>query len=640
MSCRLPACQAVPLASVLSSWLCGGQLLGFHPVMPLFGKKDKEKEKDKGRERSDSSSRLAGGSKPNSTSVSNLVAGVERRPSAIPTAPAKAKKPEENYTILKKLGEGAFGVCHLVEDTTDGSAHVLKRMKCRDKDEMLDALKEMVMMRICVSPFVVKFKEFFKDDERLEVCLVMEFCEEGDLFHRLREAYESKTPLAEMRVLRWFVQILLGLEAIHEKKFVHRDLKPGNIFLSRWDVVKLGDFGLGVFTGREKPQLREEEVAGTPGFIAPEILNNLPYDAKSDVYALGCCLYEMLTLRSAYFDTKNDCFPQAPPEGLYSKQLEELLLRLLVPNPAHRPSVKEVLADPLIKDRAVAMRQEQDLLQRVTEMEERIGYSHHERRKHAAKSYLKSSGLGEDSARITDVANELEELVQKATGRRGSSADLLDVPSPPVAQPRPAPADDYASDAIEDTPSHRVPVPEAANKRELYDTLSTELAARRRKEHMLERKIKATRVQSSELHEEAEKGKDKIIDMMEVELNELRNKNLAFELLFAEMMKEKPAQPAAPVAAAAPAESVPVPAGAIPQFRRTSTADLNAIRDKLDVRDKTVQELAEENRILREKLAAAELAAKGATAAPSTAAATTATPAQPYRSQCENCVVC
>lgn len=412
-----------------------------------------------------------------------------RQSVAIPIMPVSNRiRPEDNYRVQKKLGEGAFGVCHLVEDTSDGSAYVLKRMKCQDKVEMLEALKEMVMMRICTSPFVVKFKEFYKDDVKLEVCLLMEFCEEGDLFHRLREAYEAKVTLPEEQILRWITQIALALESIHAKKFVHRDLKPGNIFLSRWDVVKLGDFGLGVFLERDKGQSKDEEVAGTPGFIAPEILQGKTYDAKSDVFALGCCLYEMLTLRSAYYDTKNDYFPQPPPDGVYSDAISDLLLKLLTPDPAHRPSIETVLQSPLLKDRAVAMRAEQELLGKVMDLERNIGYKHHERRKHAAKSYLAGSVV-EKNTKISEVVEEWNTLVQKAH----NGNDIQDG---------------------KELPEHVV-----AN-------LDSQMSLRKNRVTQLEQKLRSD-------------NRDPNAEDMAKELAELRDRNAVFEVLLEDMRKEK-----------------------------------------------------------------------------------------------------
>jgi len=177
----------------------------------------------------------------------------------------------DNYKVLRKLGEGGFGSAYLVEDKRDHTEYVLKVIHCKDKDEAMEALKEMVMMRICVSPHVVTFKEYFRDTEKNEVSLVMEYCEDGDLYHRLKEAFDQKRKIPEQRILRWFTQICMGLRDIHGYQMMHRDVKPGNCFLSRWDVVKLGDFGLGALAPRKPTEFIETDIAGTPGFMSPEL---------------------------------------------------------------------------------------------------------------------------------------------------------------------------------------------------------------------------------------------------------------------------------------------------------------------------------------------------------------------------------
>lgn len=115
--------------------------------------------------------------------------------------------------------------------------------------------------------------------EKNEVTLVMEYCEDGDLYHRLKAAFDQKKKIPEERILRWFTMICMGLRDIHShqvyceatchsdtSQMMHRDLKPGNVFLSRWDVVKLGDFGLGALAPRKPTEFvadKERDIAGT-----------------------------------------------------------------------------------------------------------------------------------------------------------------------------------------------------------------------------------------------------------------------------------------------------------------------------------------------------------------------------------------
>jgi len=145
-------------------------------------------------------------------------------------------------------------------------------------------------------------------------------------------------------VLRWLIQAALAIEHMHTHGVLHRDIKPSNLFLNRWQDLKLGDFGLSAVTASGAKLVH---AVGTLGYAAPEIMRHKPYDAKSDIYALGCSLYEMATLRSVYDDQHTDVFP-VPLPNRYSRDLEKLVQAMISKDPERRPSASEVLAHPLL----------------------------------------------------------------------------------------------------------------------------------------------------------------------------------------------------------------------------------------------------------------------------------------------------
>ncbi|XP_048338242.1 serine/threonine-protein kinase Nek4-like [Sphaerodactylus townsendi] len=141
---------------------------------------------------------------------------------------------------------------------------------------------------------------------------------------------------------------------LHEKHILHRDLKTQNVFLTRSNIIKVGD--LGIARVLENQYDMASTLIGTPYYMSPELFSNKPYNYKSDVWALGCCVYEMATLKHA-FNAKDmnslvyriieGKLPPMPKD--YSTQLKELIRTMLSKKPEERPSVRSILRQPYIK---------------------------------------------------------------------------------------------------------------------------------------------------------------------------------------------------------------------------------------------------------------------------------------------------
>ena len=121
----------------------------------------------------------------------------------------------------------------------------------------------------------------------------------GDLEQRLAQLKEREGgAVTQPQVLDWFVQMALALQYLHSRRILHRDLKTANVFLTRRDIVKLGDFGVSRVLSATAELART--FVGTPYYLSPELLNNQPYGQPSDVWALGCIFYEVATLEHPY----------------------------------------------------------------------------------------------------------------------------------------------------------------------------------------------------------------------------------------------------------------------------------------------------------------------------------------------------
>ncbi|XP_072575824.1 serine/threonine-protein kinase Nek1 isoform X31 [Vulpes vulpes] len=182
----------------------------------------------------------------------------------------------------------------------------------------------------------------------------MDYCEGGDLFKRINA--QKGILFQEDQILDWFVQICLALKHVHDRKILHRDIKSQNIFLTKDGTVQLGDFGIARVLNSTVELART--CIGTPYYLSPEICENKPYNNKSDIWALGCVLYEMCTLKHAFEagNMKNLVLKiisgSFPPVSLhYSYDLRNLLSQLFKRNPRDRPSVNSILEKGFIAKR-------------------------------------------------------------------------------------------------------------------------------------------------------------------------------------------------------------------------------------------------------------------------------------------------
>lgn len=260
----------------------------------------------------------------------------------------------EKYARLQKIGEGSFGKAILVKSTEDDRQYVIKeinisRMSNKEREE---SRREVAVLANMKHPNIVQYRESFEENGSLYI--VMDYCEGGDLFKRINA--QKGVLFQEDQILDWFVQICLALKHVHDRKILHRDIKSQNIFLTKDGTIQLGDFGIARVLNSTVELART--CIGTPYYLSPEICENKPYNNKSDIWALGCVLYEMCTLKHAFEagNMKNLVLKiisgSFPPVSLhYSYDLRCLLSQLFKRNPRDRPSVNSILEKGFIAKR-------------------------------------------------------------------------------------------------------------------------------------------------------------------------------------------------------------------------------------------------------------------------------------------------
>ncbi|XP_062271156.1 interferon-induced very large GTPase 1-like [Scomber scombrus] len=257
----------------------------------------------------------------------------------------------DKYEQLKEIGKGGFGTAILVKSKEDGQQYVIKKIHGLSEmstEERQKAQQEVEVLSNMSHPFIVQYKESF--EERGCLYIVMDYCEGGDLFEKISAQKREQGQLfSEEQILDWFVQICLALKHIHDRKILHRDIKPQNIFLTKDGTVQLGDFGIARVLN-STGELATTCI-GTPLYLPPEIWEHKPYSNKSDIWAVGCVLYEMCTLKPAFGGMEYQKIisgSYSPVSDHYSEELRSLLAQLLKCDPEERPSVSSILNKPFL----------------------------------------------------------------------------------------------------------------------------------------------------------------------------------------------------------------------------------------------------------------------------------------------------
>ena len=237
----------------------------------------------------------------------------------------------KNYKIIKLIGKGTFGEVYKV--SKDNKYYALKIYQIKNDDtsssnEYKESVKsienEIKILSQLDNPFIVKLYEVFSlnpnsellknndIEEQQMMCLVLELCENGDLNDKIKEKKQKNEFFSENEILQYFYEILQGLYYLHKNRVIHRDLKTLNIFLTKNNHIKIGDFG--VSKKLINNNIYAYTFVGTPYYLSPEICQNKPYDEKSDVWSLGVVLYELITLNKP-FDSESQM-------GLFMKILK------------------------------------------------------------------------------------------------------------------------------------------------------------------------------------------------------------------------------------------------------------------------------------------------------------------------------
>ncbi|XP_040268296.1 serine/threonine-protein kinase Nek9 isoform X1 [Bufo bufo] len=278
-----------------------------------------------------------------------------------------AEQEELHYIPIRVLGHGAYGEATLYRRTEDDSLVVWKEVGLArlSEKERRDALNEIVILSLLQHDNIIAYYNHFLDSNTL--LIELEYCNGGNLFDKIVRQKEQL--FLEEMVVWYLFQIVSAVSCIHRAGILHRDIKTLNIFLTKANLIKLGDYGLAKQLNSEFSMA--ETCVGTLYYMSPELCQGVKYSFKSDIWAVGCVLYELLTLTRTFDATNplNLCVKIVQgnwavelDNSVYSPELTDVVRLCLQQDPEKRPSAEEILEQPLLSLRRRDMEEQVSLL--------------------------------------------------------------------------------------------------------------------------------------------------------------------------------------------------------------------------------------------------------------------------------------
>ncbi|KAI8591974.1 kinase-like domain-containing protein [Geranomyces variabilis] len=268
------------------------------------------------------------------------------------------------YEPLNVIGSGSFGVIRKVRRKSDGKIFARKEIDYRkmSERERKQLVAEVNILRELRHPYIVRYFERHIDRENSMIYIIMEYCEGGDLAAVVRKAKKLGKRFSEDQIWNLLAQLLLALHECHHgasgksgphPPILHRDIKPDNVFLDSQNNAKLGDFGLSrLMDGSDFART----YVGTPFYMSPELISESAYNAKSDIWALGCVVYELCTLEPPFQGKTQSQLAARIQRGVieplsrdYSRELFQFMREMLRVKHERRPCTTILLEHPRIR---------------------------------------------------------------------------------------------------------------------------------------------------------------------------------------------------------------------------------------------------------------------------------------------------
>jgi len=270
-------------------------------------------------------------------------------------SPAKVNSGNfSDYQILGLIGKGRFASVYRCRNRSK-QLYAMKVIEAnmltsKNRKYLANCEREVGLLKQLDHPNIIKYSDSFFTPEKL--CIILELADTGDLQQVIRQCKAHNVYIAEKTIWGYHYQLCSGLQYLHTHRILHRDLKPSNVFVTAGGCLKLGDLGLGRYL--DWASVAAFSQVGTPLYMSPEVLRGHGYEFASDVWSLGCILYEISMLDSPFYKeglpldkilnaiVRGQVNPFKP--GVYSLQLHVMVESMLQIEPTKRPQI-EVLAE-------------------------------------------------------------------------------------------------------------------------------------------------------------------------------------------------------------------------------------------------------------------------------------------------------